>query len=54
MKAKNEKIENKTREMLSLVKLKNPNLLQTIAKKTNSITLNSTLMLSRLNKSTAR
>ncbi len=40
--------------MLSLVKLKNPNLLQSLAKKTNATTMSATMMLSRINKSTLR
>lgn len=40
--------------MLSLVKLKNPNLLQSLAKKTHSTTMSATMMLSRINKSTLR
>lgn len=40
--------------MLSLVKLKNPNLLQSLAKKTNANTMSATMMLSRINKSTLR
>jgi hypothetical protein len=50
----NERIENKTKEMLALVKLKNPNLLQNIAKKTNTTALGTTLMLSRMNRTTTR
>ena len=40
--------------MLALVKLKNPNLLQNIAKKTTTSAMSATAMLSRLNRSTQR
>lgn len=40
--------------MLSMVKLKNPNLLQNLIKKSNNTTMGATMMLSRLNKTTMR
>ena len=51
LKAKNERIDQKTNDMLSMVKLKNPNLLQLIAKKTNYTTMASTSMISNINQS---
>lgn len=51
LKAKNQKVEQNTNEMLAMVKLKNQNLLQTIAKKTNSTVMNASSLLSMVSHS---
>jgi len=40
--------------MLALVKLKNPNLLQSLAKKSNTNIVGTTMMLSRMNRTSTR